>query len=206
MYAYTDETGRILATTDREEYAGGMQEFEFPEDFDFTKQDEYHIVDGELTHDPLPPSEDEQATQVQALKASQLETAAAMYVKAAKLPRMDAISVCTLYDEWSGKGIKYTKGQWLRYGDDFAYVEQDHTSQPDWTPEAAPSLYTVFKLAPDGIRIWEQPTRAENAFDTGEKCHYPDADGEVWASKIDGNTTVPGSDDRWWEKSDAGTE
>lgn len=142
----------------------------------------------------------------EALQSSQLATAVTMYVKSASLPRVQAISVCAFYDEWSGKGVKYTKGQWLRYGDDFAYVEQDHTSQEDWTPEAAPSLYTIFKLAPDGIRIWEQPTRAENAFDTGERCHYPDADGEVWVSKIDGNTTVPGSDDRWWERPDAGTE
>lgn len=135
-----------------------------------------------------------------ALKASQLNTAAALYVKAAALPRMDAISVCTLYDEWSGKGIAYKKGDWLRYGEDFAYVEQDHTSQEDWTPDAAPSLYTLFKLAPDGIRIWEQPTRAENAFDIGERCHYPDEAGALYESKIDGNTTVPGSDDRYWNK------
>lgn len=150
--------------------------------------------------------EAERAARREALRSSQIATAAAMYVKAASLPRVQAISVCALYDEWSGKGVRYTKGQWLRYGDDFAYVEQDHTSQEDWTPEAAPSLYTLFKLAPDGIRIWEQPTRAENAFDAGERCHYPGADGEVWASTIDGNTTEPGSDERWWVRADAGAE
>lgn len=54
MYVSTDETGRIGATTDVEEFAIGMDEFDFPEDFDFSVQNEYRIVDGELVHDPLP--------------------------------------------------------------------------------------------------------------------------------------------------------
>lgn len=144
-------------------------------------------------------TDETRAAQAATLRSSQIETAAMLYVRAAALPRVQAISICALYDEWSGGGVEYKKGQWLRYGQDFAYVEQDHTSQEDWTPEAAPSLYTIFKLAPDGIRIWEQPTHAENAFDTGERCHYPGADGRVYVSKIDGNTTVPGSDDRYWD-------
>lgn len=54
MYVSTDETGRIGATTEYEQFAIGMDEFEFPEDFDFSLQNEYRIVDGELVHDPLP--------------------------------------------------------------------------------------------------------------------------------------------------------
>lgn len=137
--------------------------------------------------------------QAATLKNTQLQTAAALYVRSAGFARMDAINVSTLYDDWSGGGVQYKKGQWLRYGGDLYQVESDHTSQADWKPDVSPSLYTRFRLAPDGIRIWETPTHAENAFDTGERCHYPDADGRIWVSKIDGNTTVPGSDERWWE-------
>lgn len=54
MWIQTDETGRILASTDVEEYAIGMTEFDFPDDFDFVTQDDYRIVDGELVHDPRP--------------------------------------------------------------------------------------------------------------------------------------------------------
>ena len=50
----TDETGRILSSTDVEEYADGMSEFDLPDDFDFSKQDDYRVVDGELVHDPRP--------------------------------------------------------------------------------------------------------------------------------------------------------
>lgn len=54
-FVQTDEDGRITATTDQLEYAGTeMFGFTFPDDFDFFKQDEYRIVDGELIHDPRP--------------------------------------------------------------------------------------------------------------------------------------------------------
>lgn len=166
---------------------------------DYTWDGSKWVYDGAMT---AAREEAERATQRDALLQSQLATAAAMYVKAASLPRVQASSVCTLYDEWSGKGVKYTRGQWLRYGDDFVRVEQDHTSQPDWTPDAAPSLYTLLPLAPDGIRIWETPTHAENAFDTGERCHHPGADGDIWVSGRDGNTSEPGTDE-WWSREGA---
>lgn len=55
----TDEAGHICATTDVEEFAEGMAEFDFPEGFDFERQSEYRIVDGELVHDPPEPTEEE---------------------------------------------------------------------------------------------------------------------------------------------------
>lgn len=200
-FVQTDDTGRILASTGYAEYAGDdMFEFEFPDRFDFSKQDEYRIVDGALIHEPPQLSEEELAAQEAALAGKQMQAAVAMYVKSANLPRMGAISVCTLYDKWSGKGVKYERGGWVRHEGDLYYIETAHTSQEDWAPDVSPSLFTRFRLAPDGVRIWEQPTRAENAFDDGEKCHYPGESGQIYRSKFNGNTTVPGSDDRYWEE------
>lgn len=56
MWTRTDETGRIVCTTPYEKYADEeMQDLDiFPEDFNFGKQYEYRVVDGELVHDPLP--------------------------------------------------------------------------------------------------------------------------------------------------------
>ena len=55
MFVQTDETGRIGATTDSLDFAGTeMFLFDFPEDFDFSQQDDYRIVDGELIYDPKP--------------------------------------------------------------------------------------------------------------------------------------------------------
>lgn len=187
----TDESGEVIESPD---LTAGYIEEEWQGDGSSAP-----MLVARVWHEYAPEQAEVQAAaQAAALRSSQLETAVALYVRAAALPRVQAASVCSLYDEWSGKGVRYTKGDWLRYGNYFVYVEQDHVSQEDWTPEAAPSLYTLFRLAPDGIRIWEQPTHAENAFDTGERCHYPDAGGQVYVSKIDGNTTVPGSDDRYW--------
>ena len=133
------------------------------------------------------------------LKSQQMPTAISMFVNSTPLPRQQAISVSTFYNEWSGKRVEYEKDQYVQYNDDLYHVELNHTSQDDWTPDVSPSLYTRFRLDVDGIRIWETPTHSENAFDTGEKCHYPDAGDTIYISKIDGNTTVPGSDDRYWE-------
>lgn len=61
----TDEDGRILVSTDVEEYADeNMYEFELPDDFDFATQDEYRIVDGELVHDPRPVPADQQINEL----------------------------------------------------------------------------------------------------------------------------------------------
>ena len=144
--------------------------------------------------------EEEEETPEQKLMAKQMNAAVSMYVQSASLPRVEAINVSMFYGEWDGNGVSYEKDDWVRYNGDIYHVEQNHTSQADWTPDNAPSLYTRYKLAPDGIRIWEIPTNAQTAFDMNEPCHYPDADSDIYISKMNGNTTVPGSDDRYWTK------
>lgn len=55
MYVEVDETGRIGATTEYKEYASDTAlEIDFPDEFNFSQQNEYRIVDGELIHDPKP--------------------------------------------------------------------------------------------------------------------------------------------------------
>ena len=71
-FVQTDETGRILVTTPHAEFAGPeMFEFEFPDDFDFSQQNAYRIVDGELVNDPLP---EPVGNQIAALKTKLAET------------------------------------------------------------------------------------------------------------------------------------
>ena len=64
MYVSVDETGRICATTPYEEFAEGMEEFDFPEDFNYENQNDYRIVDGELVHDPILPSKEERLAEL----------------------------------------------------------------------------------------------------------------------------------------------
>lgn len=52
-FTNVNSENRICVTTDRVEYAGqDAIEMEFPDNFDFTKQDEYIIESGELVHLP----------------------------------------------------------------------------------------------------------------------------------------------------------
>lgn len=72
MYTQIDDSGRILVTTSYKEYTDDSYiEFTFPDDFDFSIQNEYRIVDGELVHDPLPVPADQRIAE---LKANLSET------------------------------------------------------------------------------------------------------------------------------------
>lgn len=134
----------------------------------------------------------DQATYVAKLYAEQQTDEAAILVLA------------DLYDGWQ-EGIAYTVGKILSYGKDgngdpqLYKVAQAHTSQADWTPDKAPALYSPIGLTDGGMPIWRQPTGAHDAYNTGDQCAH---EGYIWTSKIDGNTTEPGSDDRWWTKGD----
>lgn len=65
MFVQTDDSGRIVATTAREEWAGpGSFEFDFPEGFDFDRQNDYTIVDGALVENPAQPPIGKQIAQL----------------------------------------------------------------------------------------------------------------------------------------------
>lgn len=44
---------------------------------------------------------------------------------------------------------------------------------------------------------WKQPTGAHDAYNIGDKVTH---NGEKYVSEIDGNTTEPGNDERFWRK------
>lgn len=49
---------------------------------------------------------------------------------------------------------------------------------------------------PDDVKDWVPPSGAHDAYGIGDKVRYG---GVIYVSKIAGNATVPGSDERWWE-------
>ena len=63
------------------------------------------------------------------------------------------------------------------------------------SPNTAPTLWTQITLEewPD----WVQPTGAHDAYGVGDQVTH---NGKHYISQIDGNTTVPGSDERWWNE------
>jgi len=127
-------------------------------------------------------------------KARQLR---AMMVKSAvSLNDTDALTAIELFEAWK-PDTAYEANQRIRYGDKLYRVVQSHTSQSGWTPDVTPALYTEV-AKPGEIPVWRQPTGAQDAYMTGDKVHYPDADGPVYVSTVDNNTWAPGV--YGWEK------
>ena len=99
-----------------------------------------------------------------------------------------ALSVPVLYPAWRS-GVEYVTGQRVLHGGVLYKVLQDHTSQDDWTPDAAPSLFARV-LIPDATAIpeWEQPD-STNPYMSGDKVIH---NGSTWVSTIDNNVWEPG--------------
>lgn len=193
MFFKADETGRITSSTGFEEFADGMQSFDFPEEFDFSKQYEYRIVNGELIHDPVPPSEEEIAAQKAARIKEQAQAATVMLVRAqaASLTDEQALSVPDLFEEWAANR-EYAAGAVLSHSDGLYRVAQSHTSQEQWKPgeTGTEALYTRISFDPEtGVEDWKQPTGAHDAYAMGAEVMH---DGQVWVSDYDGNVWEPG--------------
>ena len=102
----------------------------------------------------------------------------------------DALEAVELFPAWA-VGASYEQGIRLRYGEKLYRCEQAHTSQIGWEPDKTPALWTEV-AKPGEIPVWRQPTGAQDAYQTGDKVHYPDADGPVYISVMDNNIWEPG--------------
>ena len=108
---------------------------------------------------------------------------------AQSLTDAEAITATCLHPKWSGDGVQYTAGQRLQDDGVLYTVLQAHTSQSDWKPAGAPSLFAKV-LIPDPTVIpeWEQP-ESTNPYAKGDKVAH---NGKTWVSDIDGNVWEPG--------------
>ena len=110
-----------------------------------------------------------------------------------------AVEAVELFPAWR-VGTEYTIGDRMRYSDVLYKVLQDHTSQEDWTPDTAFSLFArVLIPDPEVIPVWEQPS-AENAYMKGDKVYFPTAEDDVYQSKIDNNVWSPADYPQGWQK------
>lgn len=112
-----------------------------------------------------------------------------------------ALEVATVYPAWK-VNTYYAKGQIISYGtnsvgDPQLYkVITGHTSQADWTPDTAASLFSAFGLDDDGYVIWAQPSGAHDAYKKGDIVNYK---GTLYESLIDGNVWAPDVYAAGWE-------
>lgn len=107
-----------------------------------------------------------------------------------------ALLVPEVYPVWSGSGVQYKIGDRVTYYGILFKVLQAHTSQDDWTPIDAPSLFARVLTAEDEILDWEQPS-ADNAYMKGDKVKYND---KVYESLIDNNVWAPDAYPDGWKE------
>ena len=145
---------------------------------------------------------------LQPVEGSAAEAAVALAkMQAVELDDGQALMVPALYDEWSGKGVKYygpddpegNPQSRVRFQGTLVKCITTHTSQPDWAPNAAPSLWAVILPGQDGsgvtVGIWEQPG-PENAYQKGDQVIH---NGHRWESDFDGdNVWEPGAVGSHW--------
>lgn len=103
----------------------------------------------------------------------------------------DAALMCPdVYPEWSGEGLPYAVGERLRFDGTLYQVLQDHASQADWTPKAAPSLFAAVLVDGEGQVVeWVAPPPGSNGYVKGQKVTHG---GKTWESLVDNNVWEPG--------------
>lgn len=99
-----------------------------------------------------------------------------------------ALTAVTLFPEWA-EDTEYAEGVRVKYNDVLYRCLIAHTSQADWTPDAAASLFAKVLIPDENIIYpWEQP-ESTNPYKKGDKVVH---NGKTWISTMDGNVWEPG--------------
>ena len=108
-----------------------------------------------------------------------------------------ALAIQEFYDDWE-VDVKYEVGTYIRYEEVLYKVITAHTSQSDWTPTSASSLFAKVLIDPTGetINEWVQPD-STNAYMTGDKVIF---EGKTYESIIDNNVWSPSAYPAGWKE------
>ena len=87
---------------------------------------------------------------------------------------------------------EYTTGDRVRHGSTLYRCLQAHTSQSDWTPDTAVSLWVRIDDPAIEWPAWRQPQGAVDAYPAGAKVSHPTSD-RHWISDLDNNVWEPGT-------------
>ena len=96
--------------------------------------------------------------------------------------------------EWDAKGYSYFTGERVTYEGNYYRCIQSHTSQADWTPDKAVSLWIAISDPAEEWPEWKQPAGAHDAYAKGDKVTHlfrhwiSDIDDNVWEPSVYGWT------------------
>lgn len=99
-----------------------------------------------------------------------------------------AVLVPNVFPAWKPEK-QYETGDRIQYQGKLYKVITTHTSQEDWAPDVALSLFAQVLIPdPEVIPEWVQPD-STNPYQTGDKVTH---NGSTWISTIDSNVWEPG--------------
>lgn len=121
-------------------------------------------------------------------------------IQAQSLTDEQAVTVKDIYPAYDPNGVQYQKDFYLTHDGKLYKVLQAHTSQADWTPDTAPSLFAEVLPGQGGTGIgeWVQPG-STNPNMTGDRVTH---NGGMWESLVDNNVWEPGAQgsEALWQK------
>lgn len=97
----------------------------------------------------------------------------------------NALDAVELFPRWVSDTI-YSVDERISYEGTLYKCLQLHTSQPDWTPDIAVSLWV--RVSIEEWPEWVQPTGATDAYELGAKVSH---NGKHWISDIPANVYEP---------------
>lgn len=116
---------------------------------------------------------------------------------AQKLDDKDALENVALFPQWNGQSKVYEEGEKVKYNDKLYRVLMTHTSQSQWDPVDAPSLFAQIIVSQDGTPLpWVQPT-STNPYSKGDKVIFED---KIYESLIDNNVWSPADYPMGWQE------
>jgi hypothetical protein len=93
-----------------------------------------------------------------------------------------------IYPDWNPKSYPYFAGERVTYEGTYYRCIQNHTSQADWTPDTAVSLWVSISDPTEEYPEWIQPAGAHDAYEKGDKVSHLD---KHLISDIDANVYEP---------------
>lgn len=93
-----------------------------------------------------------------------------------------------LFTPWA-ENVNYIVGQLRSFREKLYKCVQAHTSQADWTPDTAVSLWVNVSDPAEEWPAWSQPVGAQDAYALGDKVSHGE---KHWTSAADANVWEPG--------------
>jgi len=125
------------------------------------------------------------------------EIKSALQLTVADLPESEQVNYVSLYPAWKVP-LTVQVGEKYQYNGILYKVIQAHTTQLDWPPDIVPALFVQVNV-PDVIPVWKQPTGAHDAYNVGDKVHFPTISDPVYESRIDANVWSPAVYPAGWQ-------